>query len=68
MPNKTGIAGRFAGIPFIIADEMPDDEELLELDDAEDALAELEDLNALANVMSDDPVKQYLKEIEEETK
>lgn len=24
--NKTGIAGRFAGIPFIIADEMPDDE------------------------------------------
>lgn len=24
--NKTGITGRFAGIPFIIADEMPDDE------------------------------------------
>ncbi|MBQ8798015.1 MAG: RNA polymerase sigma factor RpoD [Lachnospiraceae bacterium] len=46
-----------------MSDEMPDDEELLELDDAEDALAELEDLNALANVMSDDPVKQYLKEI-----
>ena len=46
-----------------MSDEMPDDEELLELDDAEDALTELEDLNALANVMSDDPVKQYLKEI-----
>ena len=44
-------------------EDMPDDEELLEIDDAEDALAELEDLNALANVMSDDPVKQYLKEI-----
>ena len=44
-------------------DEMPDDEELLELDDAEEALVELEDLNALANVMSDDPVKQYLRDI-----
>ena len=44
-------------------EDLPDDEELLEIDDAEDALAELEDLNALANVMSDDPVKQYLKEI-----
>ena len=46
-----------------MSEDMPDDEELLEIDDAEDALAELEDLNALANVMSDDPVKQYLKEI-----
>ena len=46
-----------------MSEELPDDEELLEIDDAEDALAELEDLNALANVMSDDPVKQYLKEI-----
>ncbi len=44
-------------------EDLPDDDELLELDDAEDALAELEDINALANVMSDDPVKQYLKEI-----
>ena len=46
-----------------MSEDLPDDEELLEIDDAEDALAELEDLNALANVMSDDPVKQYLKEI-----
>ena len=46
-----------------MSEDMPDDEELLEIDDTEDALAELEDLNALANVMSDDPVKQYLKEI-----
>ena len=44
-------------------EDLPDDEELLEIEDTEDALAELEDLNALANVMSDDPVKQYLKEI-----
>ena len=44
-------------------EDLPDDDELLELDDNEEALAELEDLNALANVMSDDPVKQYLKEI-----
>jgi len=44
-------------------EDLPDDDELLELDDADEALAELEDLDALANVMSDDPVKQYLKEI-----
>ncbi len=39
-----------------------DDDILLELDDSEE-IPELEDLNSLANAMSDDPVKQYLKEI-----
>ena len=33
------------------------------MDHEDEALLEAEDLNALANVMSDDPVKQYLKEI-----
>lgn len=44
--------------------EAPNDEDdmLLDLDDS-DEITELEDLNSLANAMSDDPVKQYLKEI-----
>lgn len=44
-------------------EDTPDDEAFLDLEETEEVLSELEDLNALANVMSDDPVKQYLKEI-----
>lgn len=44
-------------------EDAPDDEAFLDLEETEEVLSELEDLNALANVMSDDPVKQYLKEI-----
>ena len=44
-------------------EEEPDDAALLELGEEEELLNEVEDLNAIANVMSDDPVKQYLKEI-----
>lgn len=41
---------------------MDDDDILLDIDDS-DEVPELEDLDSLANAMSDDPVKQYLKEI-----
>ena len=44
-------------------EEEPDDVALLELGEEEELLNDVEDLNAIANVMSDDPVKQYLKEI-----
>ena len=44
-------------------DDEPSEEALLDMDQEDEALLEAEDLNALANVMSDDPVKQYLKEI-----
>lgn len=44
-------------------DEEPNDDALLELEDNTELLAETDDLSALANSMSDDPVKQYLKEI-----
>ncbi|MGN0504947.1 MAG: RNA polymerase sigma factor RpoD [Lachnospiraceae bacterium] len=46
-----------------VEDDEPADDVLLDMDQEEEALMETEDLNALANVMSDDPVKQYLKEI-----
>ena len=46
-----------------LEDDEPTDEALLDMDHEDEALLEAEDLNALANVMSDDPVKQYLKEI-----
>ncbi|MCH5273242.1 MAG: RNA polymerase sigma factor RpoD [Lachnospiraceae bacterium] len=50
-------------MPPMGSEDMPDDEALLELEEPEEVLSELEDLNVLANAMSDDPVKQYLKEI-----
>ena len=46
-----------------VDEDEPDDAALLELGDEEELLSDAEDLNAIANVMSDDPVKQYLKEI-----
>lgn len=47
----------------LIEEEEPIDDMLLDMDQEEEILLEAEDLNALADVMSDDPVKQYLKEI-----
>ncbi len=44
-------------------DDEPVDDVLLGMEQEEEVLLETEDLNALANVLSDDPVKQYLKEI-----
>ncbi|MBE5950468.1 MAG: RNA polymerase sigma factor RpoD [Lachnospiraceae bacterium] len=44
-------------------DDEPSEDALLDMDHEDEILLEAEDLNALANVMSDDPVKQYLKEI-----
>ena len=46
-----------------LEDDEPSEDALLDMDQEDEALLEAEDLNALANVMSDDPVKQYLKEI-----
>ena len=44
-------------------DDEPDDDLLMEMDDDTELLAEADDLSLIANTMSDDPVKQYLKEI-----
>ena len=44
-------------------EDEPNEDALLDMDHEDEILMEAEDLNALANVMSDDPVKQYLKEI-----
>lgn len=44
-------------------DDEPVDDVLLGMEQEDEVLLETEDLNALANVLSDDPVKQYLKEI-----
>jgi len=44
-------------------EDEPNEDALLDMDHEDEILLEAEDLNALANVMSDDPVKQYLKEI-----
>lgn len=46
-----------------VEEDEPEDDVLLDMDQEEEVLLETEDLNDLANVMSDDPVKQYLKEI-----
>ena len=53
------------GIVVLTAPEEdePNEDALLDMDHEDEILLEAEDLNALANVMSDDPVKQYLKEI-----
>ena len=44
-------------------DDEPDDDLLMEMDDDTELLAEADDLSLIANTMSGDPVKQYLKEI-----
>lgn len=44
-------------------DEEPDDDLLMEMDEDAELLTEVDDLSLIANTMSDDPVKQYLKEI-----
>ena len=44
-------------------DDEPDDDLLMEMNDDTELLAEADDLSLIANTMSDDPVKQYLKEI-----
>ena len=47
-----------------VEEEEPTEEALLDMEHEDDnLLLEEEDLNVLATVMSDDPVKQYLKEI-----
>ena len=47
-----------------VEEEEPTEEALLDMEHEDDTLLlEEEDLNVLATVMSDDPVKQYLKEI-----
>lgn len=45
------------------SDELPDDSELISLDNDSDILPERENLDELADAISDDPVKQYLREI-----
>ncbi len=55
-----------SGINIItpVEEEEPTEEALLDMEHEDDTLLlEEEDLNVLATVMSDDPVKQYLKEI-----
>ena len=44
-------------------DDEPNDDVLLELEEDSEVLADAEDLSSMASAMSDDPVKQYLKEI-----
>ncbi len=44
-------------------DDEPDDDILLELEDDTDVLADTEDISTMVATISDDPVKQYLKEI-----
>ncbi len=44
-------------------EEEPDDDTLLELEEDTELLVDTDDLSVLASTMSDDPVKQYLKEI-----
>ena len=46
-----------------LADDEPDDNVLLEMEDEGELILEPEDLSAMADAMADDPVKQYLKEI-----
>lgn len=44
-------------------DDEPSDDAILEMEDDADILGDVEDLSTMASTMSDDPVKQYLKEI-----
>ncbi len=44
-------------------EDEPNEDALLELEDDSDILGDTEDLSAMVSTISDDPVKQYLKEI-----
>ncbi len=44
-------------------EDEPDDDALLELSDDSELIGDTDDLSTLSNTISDDPVKQYLKEI-----
>lgn len=44
-------------------EDEPNEDALLELEEDSETLSETEDLSSMASAMSDDPVKQYLKEI-----
>ena len=44
-------------------DDEPNEDALLELEEDTEILVDTEDLSTMASAMSDDPVKQYLKEI-----
>lgn len=46
-----------------VEDDLPDDDILLDMDEETEFLNEAEDISLIADTMSDDPVKQYLKEI-----
>ncbi len=46
-----------------LADDEPDDDTLLEMEDESELILAPEDLSAMADAMADDPVRQYLKEI-----
>jgi len=46
-----------------LADDEPDDDALLEMEDESELILAPEDLSAMADAMADDPVRQYLKEI-----
>ncbi|MDE6874945.1 MAG: RNA polymerase sigma factor RpoD [Lachnospiraceae bacterium] len=46
-----------------LADDDPDDDALLAMEDDGELVLDAKELSAAANVMADDPVKQYLKEI-----
>lgn len=47
----------------ILEEEEPDEQALLNMDDETTAIVDAEELNEMANALSDDPVKQYLREI-----
>ncbi len=44
-------------------EEEPDEQALLNMDEENSAIADAEELSEMANALSDDPVKQYLREI-----
>lgn len=44
-------------------EDEPDDDMLIDMEDDTELLTDVDDLSVIANTMSDDPVKQYLKEI-----
>lgn len=44
-------------------DEEPDEDMLIDMDDEAELISDVDDLSVIATTMSDDPVKQYLKEI-----
>ena len=44
-------------------EDEPNEDALLELEEDSETMTETEDLSSMASAMSDDPVKQYLKEM-----